>query len=61
MEPNSWEEYIAYYENDSSEEFNLSPLKKEVPCPHDWKSVLLIYNTVYNCKICGVKKEDVEK
>jgi hypothetical protein len=29
-------------------------------CYHDWKPIVLIINTVYNCSKCGIKKEDYE-
>jgi hypothetical protein len=29
-------------------------------CYHDWKPIVLIISTVYNCSKCGVKKEDYE-
>lgn len=30
-------------------------------CNHDWKPILLIRSTVYDCKKCNVKKEVYEK
>ena len=30
-------------------------------CYHDWKETILILSKVYDCKKCGVKKEDYEK
>lgn len=35
------------------------PIPKEKTCQHEWKAIELIYSTVYDCKICGAKKEDV--
>lgn len=29
-------------------------------CYHDWKPILLLTSTVYNCKKCNVKKEEYE-
>jgi hypothetical protein len=29
-------------------------------CYHDWKSTTLIISVVYDCKKCGVKKEDYD-
>ena len=29
-------------------------------CVHDWKAILLINSTVYNCCKCDLKKEDYE-
>jgi hypothetical protein len=29
-------------------------------CYHDWKSTILIISVVYDCKKCGVKKEDYD-
>ena len=39
---------------------------KELPwnqkiCNHDWKKIVLITSSVYDCSKCGVKKEDYEK
>ena len=30
-------------------------------CSHDWKPILLLTSTVYDCIKCGVKKEEYEK
>ncbi len=27
---------------------------------HEWKPILLLMSTVYNCKLCGAKKEDAK-
>lgn len=29
-------------------------------CSHDWKPVLLLYSTVFDCSKCNAKKEEVE-
>lgn len=29
-------------------------------CSHEWIPILLITSTVYDCKLCKVKKEDYE-
>lgn len=29
-------------------------------CYHDWKPILLLTSTVYNCKKCNVKREEYE-
>ena len=29
-------------------------------CFHEWKPIVLIISTVYNCSKCGVKREDCE-
>lgn len=29
-------------------------------CYHEWKAILLLTSTVYNCKKCNVKKEEYE-
>lgn len=31
---------------------------KETKCKHEWKATQLVFNTVYDCKKCGAKKED---
>lgn len=28
------------------------------PCNHQWRSTMLFFTTVYDCSICGCKKED---
>lgn len=30
-------------------------------CFHEWKSTRLIYTEVWDCKHCGIKKEDADK
>lgn len=35
------------------------PLPKRRYCNHEWKTILLLTSTVYDCKKCGIKKEDV--
>ena len=30
-------------------------------CKHEWVASLLLTSTVYDCKNCGIKKEDDEK
>jgi hypothetical protein len=38
-------------------EYTYSTPKK---CKHDWKPILLLTSTVYDCRLCGAKKEEVE-
>ena len=33
----------------------------KIYCNHDWKPILLLFSTVYDCKKCGIKKEDKDK
>jgi hypothetical protein len=41
-----------------------NPLKKdpseppEFICNHSWQPTKLVYSTVYDCKHCGIKKEE---
>jgi hypothetical protein len=30
-------------------------------CVHKWKATLLIFSSVYDCEVCGKKKEECEK
>jgi hypothetical protein len=30
-------------------------------CDHSWKPILLVFSTVFDCRKCGMKKEDYEK
>ena len=30
-------------------------------CDHKWKATILLNHTVYDCKHCGIKKENVDK
>ena len=29
-------------------------------CQHEWAEIALLHKVVYDCKKCGIKKEDVE-
>ena len=51
-----WVDPNGYYDNDDwAEEEEYSR------CYHEWKPILLLTSTVYNCIKCGVKKEEYEK
>lgn len=35
--------------------------KSDGKCKHEWVPSLLLTSTVWDCKLCGIKKEDDEK
>lgn len=43
--------------------FDLPPPLPEATdeCSHEWKAVVGLKNTWYNCKKCDIKKEDYDK
>lgn len=58
--PSSWEEYLGKVstERKSSEFTNLTI---EPTCKHEWKETRLVVSSVYDCKKCNCKREEVEK
>jgi hypothetical protein len=58
-----WIDPDGYYDDivkkDESVKNNDIPKTQQL-CYHDWKPIVLIISTVYNCSKCGVKKEDYE-
>lgn len=52
-----------YFENNRDfgfydcESFIEPPILK---CNHSWKATVLVTSTVYDCKKCGIKKEDID-
>jgi hypothetical protein len=48
---NPWGEF--WYDEDVFKK----PEKKD-KCNHEWKATQLLFNTVYDCVKCGVKKEE---
>lgn len=48
-----WDYNEAYVDSDS--DWRYTP-----KCRHEWKAVLLLTSTVYDCIHCGAKKEEVE-
>lgn len=60
MFDDDWDLYDKWQGSDWSPEWRDEP--PPVPlCNHEWKSILLITSTVYDCKKCGMKKEDYDK
>lgn len=57
--------YSMYGYNSDWLEWESPAIPPEVPkeksCNHEWKAVELIYSTVYDCKKCGMKREDYDK
>lgn len=35
--------------------------QEEKKCTHEWHETVLMFSKVYDCKKCGVKKEDEDK
>lgn len=52
--PSAWEEYL------SKTTFS-EPKELKSVCNHEWKEIRLVISSVYDCKLCGCKKESVEK
>lgn len=50
--------YSGYYHN-SWDSFDRE--SKEKKCQHKWKATVLIVSTVFDCELCGIKKEDYDK
>jgi hypothetical protein len=48
-----WEYNEAYI--DSEWDMDYTP-----KCKHKWKATTLIVSVVYDCELCGAKKEEVE-
>lgn len=38
---------------------SIKPAQKN--CSHKWNATLLVFNMVYDCKLCGMKKEDYKE
>ena len=38
----------------------LLPWNQQI-CTHDWKPILLLVSTVYDCSKCKIKKEEYDK
>lgn len=56
-----WIDPDGYYSSDKKYEEDDSINTKQKHCWHNWKPILLLTSTVYDCSKCGVKKEDYEK
>jgi hypothetical protein len=48
-----------YYDSDWAKEDTIEDKRKR--CWHEWKAILLLHSTVYDCVKCGIKKENYEK
>ena len=46
------------YENNLTEEERIA--WNQQICYHEWKPIILLTSTVYNCKKCNVKREEYE-
>jgi hypothetical protein len=56
-----WNDSDWYPEEDIYENGKESIKYVQQVCGHVWKPTVLIISKVYDCKLCGVKKEDYEK
>lgn len=54
--PTSWRTRIA---KELEIRKDSDPLKNY--CYHNWREVISFSNVYYNCKTCGIKKEDYER
>lgn len=62
----NWEKMIEESEMTDWEDYNswadfgtYEPTPENNPCKHEWIKVHLLNDVVYDCKICGVKREKV--
>ena len=51
-----WYEYENYPEVDEKEKKS-----RDYWCKHEWLAIPLIFTIVYDCKLCGMKKEDTDE
>lgn len=49
----------AYKKTPGEDDWSLESFTSNASCHHDWKPTLLIFSTVYDCKKCGKKKEEL--
>jgi hypothetical protein len=56
-----WIDPDGYYSEDKRKEDTSIPSWKEQLCAHNWKPILLLTSTVFDCSKCGLKKEDLER
>lgn len=54
----NWDSDWGYKKTEWWEEYK-SPSVKEKK-KHEWQAILLSFVTVYDCKHCGIKKEDAK-
>lgn len=52
-------DYDPYYYDDDYAPYVPQTIERE--CKHEWKPILLLTNTVWDCRLCGKKKEEWEK
>lgn len=60
MKDYNFEDDFGYFDERRTEEPPLFIPENQRHCWHDWMPIQLIFSTVYNCKKCGMKKEDYE-
>jgi hypothetical protein len=53
-EMTDWEDYESWADFGTYE-----PIPEYNPCKHEWTKVHLLNDVVYDCKICGAKREKV--
>lgn len=56
MYDDDWDLYGKWDGSDWLREYSDEPPPVPNTCFHEWKSILLLTSTVYNCKKCGMKK-----
>lgn len=56
-----WIDPDGYYSEDGAEEDTSILSWKEQVCFHEWKPILLLTSTVFDCAKCGLKKEEFER
>jgi hypothetical protein len=61
MFDDDWDIYDKWNNSDRYSECSNEDSKPNKYCRHEWKPTVLIISTVYDCKKCGIKKEEYEK
>jgi hypothetical protein len=56
-----WLGYDHDYEEKQTEVKEDELTWQERMCFHEWKAILLITSTVYDCVKCGIKKEKIDR
>lgn len=56
-----WERYIIEIDKETAFPWTTyQSTKIEKSCNHEWKETRLVISSVYDCKLCGEKKENVK-
>lgn len=61
MFDDDWDLYGKWEGAEWVREYDCDLPPKLPNCNHEWRPVLLLISTVYDCKKCGIKKEQHDK